>query len=68
MRIRLNGTDVELAGAPSVIDAIGLAGHTGAFFGIAVAINGEVITKSGWADAQLSEGDKVEVLIAAQGG
>ena len=68
MKIRLNGTDVELAGASSVIDAIGLVGHTGASFGIAVAINGEVVAKSGWADVQLSEGDKVEVLIAAQGG
>lgn len=68
MKIRLNGTDVELAGAPTVIDAIGLAGHTGALFGIAVAINGEVIAKSGWAEAHLLEGDKVEVLIAAQGG
>ncbi|MGH9170194.1 MAG: sulfur carrier protein ThiS [Acidimicrobiales bacterium] len=36
--------------------------------GIAVAVNSEVLPRSAWPDAVLSEGDRVEVLTAAQGG
>ncbi len=36
--------------------------------GVAVAVNGEVVRRADWPGAQLSEGDRVEVLTAAQGG
>ncbi|MFY1654111.1 sulfur carrier protein ThiS [Solwaraspora sp. WMMB762] len=36
--------------------------------GVAVAVNGEVVPRSGWSAEQLCDGDRVEVLIAAQGG
>ncbi|ROO51844.1 sulfur carrier protein ThiS [Micromonospora sp. Llam0] len=36
--------------------------------GVAVAVNGEVVPRSGWPAEQLCDGDRVEVLIAAQGG
>lgn len=36
--------------------------------GVAVAINEEVLPRSGWDTATLSEGDRVEVLTARQGG
>jgi sulfur carrier protein len=36
--------------------------------GIAVAVNGEVVRRADWPGARLSEGDRVEVLTAAQGG
>ncbi|GAA2520020.1 sulfur carrier protein ThiS [Pilimelia columellifera] len=36
--------------------------------GIAVAVNGEVLTRSAWPATVLSAGDEVEVLTAAQGG
>lgn len=36
--------------------------------GIAVARNGEVVTRSSWSTTALADGDQVEILTAAQGG
>jgi sulfur carrier protein len=36
--------------------------------GIAVAVNGEVVSRGDWPTHQLHDGDRVEVLSAAQGG
>jgi sulfur carrier protein len=36
--------------------------------GIAVAVNGEVVRRADWAAHRLSEGDRVDVLTASQGG
>ncbi len=36
--------------------------------GVAVAVNREIVPRSRWGVAQLAEGDRVEILEAAQGG
>jgi sulfur carrier protein len=36
--------------------------------GLAVAVNGEVVPRTGWSATPLRPGDRVEVLSAAQGG
>jgi sulfur carrier protein len=36
--------------------------------GVAVAVNAEVVPRSTWGATVLREGDRVEVLTAAQGG
>ena len=36
--------------------------------GIAVARNGEVVPRSGWPSEILSDGDRVDVVTAVQGG
>ena len=36
--------------------------------GVAVAVNGEVVRRAEWPGARLVDGDRVEVLTAAQGG
>ncbi|WFE51769.1 sulfur carrier protein ThiS [Micromonospora sp. WMMD1155] len=36
--------------------------------GVAVAVNGEVVPRAGWPATALRDGDRVEVLTAAQGG
>jgi len=36
--------------------------------GVAVAVDAEVVPRSGWRDRQLTDGDHVEVLTAIQGG
>ncbi len=36
--------------------------------GVAVAVNGEVVPRTGWPATVLRGGDRVEVLSAAQGG
>jgi sulfur carrier protein len=36
--------------------------------GIAVAVNGEVVSRRGWPATALADGDQVEVVTAVQGG
>jgi sulfur carrier protein len=36
--------------------------------GIAVALNNEVVPRSGWASVALEPGDRVDVVTAVQGG
>ncbi len=36
--------------------------------GVAVAVDGEVVTRGRWADRALAAGDRVEVLSVARGG
>lgn len=68
MKVTINGTTEEVAEGLSVADAVKRAGHEGAAFGVAVALNGEVVPRSTWTGTHLSEGDQIEVLVAAQGG
>jgi sulfur carrier protein len=36
--------------------------------GVAVARNGEVVSKSQWATTEVSNGDRIEIVAAAAGG
>jgi sulfur carrier protein len=61
----VNGT----ARAVEVTDLAGLVAQlTPAHRGVAVAVNGEVVPRSSWTTVELRDGDRVEVLTAAQGG
>jgi sulfur carrier protein len=66
VRLTVNGTAREVTGDPSVAALV--AQVTEARRGVAVAVNGEVVPRSTWATAGLRDGDRVEVLTAAQGG
>ncbi len=68
MTVTINGKAVALVHPATVVDAIEAAGHEGQRFGLAVAVNGEVVVRSSWEQTSLVEGDRVEVLVAAQGG
>ena len=56
---------IELTGSP--IEADGRAAD-GRRLGVAVALNGAVISRSLWAQTVLTAGDDIEVVTAAQGG
>jgi sulfur carrier protein len=66
MRLTVNGETRDLPAGTSV--AVLVAQITPAVRGVAVAVNGAVVPRSTWESAGLSEGDRVEVLTAAQGG
>ena len=69
MTIVVNGDRTPIADSVSVAGLVEkLTGGTGAKRGVAVAVNGEVVPRSAWAGTDLSDGDRVEVLTAAQGG
>jgi len=68
MRVTVNGTVVELTADARVSDAVELVRPDSDGRGIAVAVNGEVVPKSAWADVDLAPEDQVEVLTAVAGG
>ncbi|MDP1819915.1 MAG: sulfur carrier protein ThiS [Acidimicrobiales bacterium] len=66
MHLSVNGTGMEVADGLTVA---GLLDHLGQDNrGVAVAVGEEVVPRSTWAGAVLRPGDRVEVLVAAQGG
>jgi sulfur carrier protein len=68
MRVELNGEPTELPPGSSVADAVVSSGAPEAPRGIAVAVDGEVVPRSAWATTPLDEGQRVEVVVAVQGG
>ncbi|MBN9097043.1 MULTISPECIES: sulfur carrier protein ThiS [unclassified Pseudonocardia] len=66
MQVWINGTRHELADGAGVTDALGVLGAPAT--GVAVAVDGEVVPRATWADTALSDGARVEVLTAVQGG
>jgi sulfur carrier protein len=68
MIVELNGDRVELSDGASVADAVAAAGANSGRRGVAVAVDGEVVPRSGWEGTNLRDGQKVEVVEAIQGG
>ena len=64
--ILVNGVQRSLAVGTTVDDVVCLIAPDTR--GIAVAVNGEVVPRSTWAETAVRAGDRVEVLTAAQGG
>jgi sulfur carrier protein len=69
VKLLVNGEARELPEAVTVAqlveaEAPGVAGGRG----VAVAIDAEVVPRSAWDETTLSEGQRVEVLAAMQGG
>ncbi|WP_433115556.1 sulfur carrier protein ThiS [Micromonospora sp. CA-246542] len=66
MELTVNGAGRRVPGGASVADLVqDVAPHQR---GVAVAVNGEVVPRAGWPATELRDGDRVEVLTAAQGG
>ncbi|MGZ4491504.1 MAG: sulfur carrier protein ThiS [Nocardioidaceae bacterium] len=66
MTITLNGTETEVAPATTVADL--LTARALPTEGVAVAVNAAVVRAADWAGTPLAEGDRVEVVLARQGG
>lgn len=66
MNITVNGDDHRLDAPLSVDDLLGRLDLDRR--GLAVALNGEVVPRSTWADRAVADGDEVEILTIAQGG
>ena len=67
MNINLNGKASEIKSGSSLmslIDELGLTGRKA----IAIALNGEVLTRERYKDIILNEGDSLEVVRAIGGG
>ncbi|MFY1596498.1 sulfur carrier protein ThiS [Micromonospora sp. WMMD737] len=66
MELTVNGAGRSLPGGSTVADLVRAV--TDQQRGLAVAVNGEVVPRTGWPVTVLRDGDRVEVLSAAQGG
>jgi len=64
--VTLNGERHEAADGSTVASLIESLGADRR--GVAVALGGEVVPRRRWADTELAEGDRVEVVAAIQGG
>lgn len=66
MELTVNGAGHSLPGGSTLADLVGAV--TDQERSLAVAVNGEVVPRGGWQVTVLRDGDRVEVLSAAQGG
>jgi sulfur carrier protein len=66
VELTVNGVGRTLPGRVTVADLVPAV--TAQTRGVAVAVNGEVVPRAGWPARELRDGDRVEVLTAAQGG
>jgi sulfur carrier protein len=68
MRVVLNGSEAELTDGATVQAAIDALDLPASGRGVAVAVDAEVVPRTEWDTHELTEGARVEVLRAIQGG
>ena len=68
MTVEVNGKLLELDPSATIAAVVERTGAGGDRRGVAVAIDGEVVPRSEWSDTRLSDGQRVEILGAIQGG
>ena len=64
--VKLNGKNTEIQGSLTVsglLDSLNINARQ-----VAVAMNGEVLPRDSWAEAEIQAGDAIEVVRAAGGG
>lgn len=66
MDVEVNGEEREFADGTTLAQLLAQLGT--AQRGVAVAVDGTVVTRSEWQDVVLTDGAKVEILTAVQGG
>ena len=68
MKVVLNGEAAELADGATVQAAVDTLDLPAAGRGVAVAVDAEVVPRTEWDTHELTEGARIEVLRAIQGG
>jgi len=68
MLVRINGEARELAVGATVASVVESMSTAPAGRGVAVALDGEVVPRGEWAGTELSEGMRLELVVAVQGG
>lgn len=66
MNLVVNGASRAVPGGTTVADLV--ASVVDSTRGVAVAVDGVVVPRSGWGDRELEDGQAVEILTAAAGG
>lgn len=68
MKVIVNGESRCVDDGATVASVIDMLDVAPGARGVAVALDGEVVTRSSWSQTQLREGSLVEVVAAIQGG
>jgi sulfur carrier protein len=68
VNVTVNGEPRELGAGATVATVVEMLDVAPSGRGVAVALDGEVVSRGRWADTRLSEGSTVEVLAAIGGG
>lgn len=66
MKVFVNGSPEDLPPGSTVAEVVESRSRSDR--GIAVAVNGQVLSRPAWPRAALSDGDRIEILTAVQGG
>jgi sulfur carrier protein len=66
MCVTVNGEETEMPAGTSVAELLSLLGIEPR--GVAVAVDGEVVTRRTWGARSLAGGERIEILSIAQGG
>jgi sulfur carrier protein len=68
LTITVNGESRDMPTGATVATVVELFAAAPQGRGVAVALEGEVVPRTDWSQTQLSDGDRVEVVAAVQGG
>jgi sulfur carrier protein len=68
MIVTVNGERRQLPASATVASVVELLEVSPGARGVAVALDGEVVTRSRWAQTELADGAQLEVVAAIQGG
>ena len=68
MNVTVNGEAREVGAGATVASVIEMLDVAPGARGVAVALDGEVVSRGRWAETELCEGSLVEVVAAIQGG
>jgi sulfur carrier protein len=66
--VTINGDRRDVPSTATVASLVELLGVAPGARGVAVALNGEVVTRGCWTETKLAEGAQIEVVAAIQGG
>jgi sulfur carrier protein len=68
VNVTVNGRPREVGAGATVASVVAMLDVAPGARGVAVALDGEVVSRGRWADTELREGSLVEVVAAIQGG
>jgi sulfur carrier protein len=68
MRVLINGEPQELESGATLAAAVARLSGAPEGRGVAAALDGEVVPRRAWADTELCEGARIELVVAVQGG
>jgi sulfur carrier protein len=68
VRVVVNGEPREVAPGATIATVVESMSADPGGGGVAVAVDGEVVPRGSWARAELSDGARVEIVVAVQGG